>query len=91
MKHGPLLGWRQAPLQSASFLDLLFAAAGLRVTVPDLHDLFIEERNRRIRAEFTGNNYEELALRFTSRTGTHLSVRQIRYIIDGERGPGKKS
>ena len=51
---------------------------GLRVSIPDLNELYREERDTRIRAAFTGHNYEELALRWS------LSIRQIRYIIDGE-------
>jgi len=52
---------------------------GLRVSVPDLHDLAREERNIRMRAQFDGRNYFELAFRFG------ISVRQVRNIIDGER------
>jgi Mor family transcriptional regulator len=58
---------------------------GLRVSIPDLQDLQREERDRRIRALFNGNNYNELAERFTNSRGERLSVRQIRNIIDGER------
>jgi Mor family transcriptional regulator len=58
---------------------------GLRVSIPDLQDLQREERDRRIRALFNGNNYSELAERFTNSRGDRLSVRQIRNIIDGER------
>lgn len=57
---------------------------GLRISVPDFEDLWREERDRRIRAAFNGVNYTELAERFTNFKGECLSVRQIRYIIDGE-------
>jgi Mor family transcriptional regulator len=58
---------------------------GLRVSIPDLQDLEREERDRKIRALFNGNNYYELAQRFTNAKGERLSIRQIRYIIDGVR------
>ena len=58
---------------------------GLRISIPDFEDLYREERDRRIRAAFNGSNYSELAERFTNFKGERLSVRQIRYIIDGER------
>ncbi len=51
---------------------------GLRVTIPDLHDLFREERNRRIITQFNGANHAELAERYG------LRVRQIRNIVDGD-------
>jgi len=50
---------------------------GLRISVPDLDDLYREERDRQIRAEFNGHNYEELALR------RGLSIRHVRHIING--------
>jgi Mor family transcriptional regulator len=52
---------------------------GCRISVPDFEDLSRQERDRRIRAAFTGTNYGELSERFG------ISRRQIRYIIDGER------
>jgi Mor family transcriptional regulator len=48
---------------------------GCRLTFPDLQDLYRQERNRRIRAEFTGANFEELAFRY------RLKKRQIRRVI----------
>ena len=51
---------------------------GLRVSIPDLDDLYREERDNQIRAAFNGHNYEEISLRW------NLSIRQVRYIIDGE-------
>jgi Mor family transcriptional regulator len=58
---------------------------GLRVSFPDLQDLEREERDRRLVALFTGNNYKELAERFTSPRGGHLSSRQVRNIINEKR------
>lgn len=58
---------------------------GLRVSVPDLQDLQREERDRKIVALFTGNNYKELAERFTNSRGERLSVRQVRNIINEKR------
>lgn len=52
---------------------------GLRVSIPDIQDLSREERDRRICASFTGDNYGELALRHG------LSRMQIRRIIESER------
>ena len=47
---------------------------GLRLTFPDLQDLYRAERNRRIRNEFTGFNYEELAIKYRLK---RLQVRRI--------------
>lgn len=52
---------------------------GLRISVPDIHDLEREERDRRIRILFNGTNYSDLSERFG------LSRSQVRNIIDGER------
>jgi len=46
-----------------------------RVTFPGLDDLYRAERNKRIRREFTGSNYEELAIKY------RLRVRQVRRVI----------
>jgi Mor family transcriptional regulator len=46
-----------------------------RVTFPGLDDLYRSERNKRIRNEFIGTNYEELAIKY------RLRVRQVRRII----------
>ncbi len=64
---------------------------GLRVSVPDLRELEREERGRRIRARFNGTNYCELAECFTNPKGEHLSVRQVRNIVDGERHVARKA
>ncbi len=48
---------------------------GLRLTFPDLQDLYREERNRRIKKEFTGFNYDELAIKY------RLKNRQVRRIL----------
>ena len=50
---------------------------GLRLTFPDSQDLYRAERNRRIRNEFTGFNYEELAIKY------RLKRLQVRRIIQG--------
>jgi len=50
---------------------------GLRLTFPDLQDLYRSERNRRLQNEFTGFNYEELAIKY------RLKCRQVRRIIHG--------
>lgn len=50
-------------------------AGGMQLRIPDLQYLYRQERNRRIRNEFTGVNYEELAIRY------RLKPRQIRRIV----------
>lgn len=50
-------------------------AGGLQIRVPDLQFLYRQERNRRIRYEFTGFNYEELAIKY------RLKCRQVRRIV----------
>ena len=49
---------------------------GCRLTFPDLQDLYRQERNRRIRAEFTGGNLEELSIKY------RLKKRQVRNIVN---------
>nr|MBC8362606.1 hypothetical protein [Candidatus Desulfatibia profunda] len=49
---------------------------GIRITIPTIKELELEERNRRIRNQFTGHNHNELALRWG------MSVRQIRRIVN---------
>jgi Mor family transcriptional regulator len=48
---------------------------GTRITFPDLKYLYRQERDRRIRAEFKGDNHEELAIRYG------LKVRWVREIL----------
>lgn len=48
---------------------------GMRITFPDLQDLYREARNRQIRREFTGFNHVELGIKYT------LKSRQIRRIV----------
>lgn len=48
---------------------------GYRITFPDFQDLYRAERNRRLRTEFTGGNYQELAIKY------RLRVRQVRRIV----------
>ena len=50
-------------------------AGGCRFTFPDLQDLYRQERNRRIRAEFTGGNYEELGFKY------RLHPKHVRRIV----------
>jgi Mor family transcriptional regulator len=47
------------------------------LTFPDLNDLYRAERNRRIRIEFIGNNYEELAIKYG------VGVRTVRKVLLG--------
>lgn len=51
---------------------------GCRLTFPDFRDLYRAERNRRIRNEFTGANYQELAILY------RLTPRQVRHIINNQ-------
>lgn len=48
---------------------------GYRITFPDFQDLYRAERNRRLRNEFNGANYDELAIKY------RLRVRQVRRIV----------
>lgn len=49
---------------------------GCRLTFPDLQDLYRQERNRRIRNEFTGGNWEELSIKY------RLKIRHVRNIVN---------
>ena len=49
---------------------------GVRVSFPSPNDLYLMERDRRIVAEFTGGNVEELSLKY------RLHRRQIRRIVN---------
>lgn len=49
---------------------------GIRLTFPDIHFFNRLERNRRMRDEFDGRNYVDLAVKY------RLQVRQARRIID---------
>ena len=49
---------------------------GLRITVPTITQLFVVERNQKIKRQFTGSNHEELAILWG------LSVRQVRRIVN---------
>jgi|GEM_PF-3388957 len=44
--------------------NFLMELKGCRISFPSIQTLSREERNRTIRAKFTGGNYGELALRF---------------------------
>ena len=56
---------------------IVMTVGGMRLSIPDLQDLWRQERNRRIRNEFTGFNYEELAIKY------RLKRQQVRKIIQG--------
>jgi Mor family transcriptional regulator len=56
---------------------------GMRISLPDMQDLWREERDRRIRNKFTGANHEELAINFG------LSVDQVRRIVNCKRKKSK--
>jgi Mor family transcriptional regulator len=56
---------------------LVESVGGCRLTFPDLNDLYRAERNRRIRIEFIGNNYEELAIKYG------VGVRTVRKVLLG--------
>ena len=63
----------------ARIMTILFEVlGGLRVTIPTITQVEIQERNRQIRNKFTGQNYESLAASWG------LSVRQVRRIIHGQ-------
>lgn len=52
-------------------------AGGCRLTVPDLQNLYRQERNRRIREEFNGVNLEELGFKY------RLHPKHVRRIVQG--------
>jgi len=66
------------PRGSLVLKGLLERYAGLRVYIPSTTDLWRAWRNSRIRAEFTGDNHEPLAIEWG------LTVRQIRTILSEE-------
>ena len=49
---------------------------GLRVTIPSLKDLYVDQRNRRIRQLFNGINHKELAICF------QMSESQVRRVLN---------
>jgi Mor family transcriptional regulator len=49
---------------------------GHRLTFPDLQELYRQERNRRIRVEFTGFNLQELGFKY------RLHPKQVRRIVN---------
>jgi Mor family transcriptional regulator len=57
-------------------MQMLFTfLGGLRMTIPDLEELYRRERNRRLRDEFHGANHEELALKYK------ISTQHVRNIL----------
>lgn len=58
-------------------MGLFFAfLGGVRMTIPDMEEMIRRERNRNIRAEFNGQNSEELAFKY------QLKARQVRNIVN---------
>jgi Mor family transcriptional regulator len=68
------LGPEAGPRAMRIFIEEL---GGFAVRVPSMRALEREARDARIRSEFNGANYDELALQH------NLDVRRIRQIIDG--------
>lgn len=66
------------PLSEKIILAMAECIGGLRLTFPDLKIMCRAERDRRIRAGFTGINHSELAERHG------LKLRQIRRILHGK-------
>lgn len=63
--------------QANHIMQIIFEElGGMRLTVPSISQLFVTERNNKIRIQFTGNNHEELAIMW------NLSVRQVRRIVN---------
>jgi len=54
---------------------MVASLGGSRVTFPDVEFLYRQERDRRIENEFTGVNYDELAIKY------RLSTRHVRDIL----------
>ncbi len=73
-----LLGDKGPYYARAITRDFFEQLGGLRITVPTIRDLIREERDRRICAEFRGDNHSEIAIRHG------MTVRQIRRILRGK-------
>ena len=54
---------------------LVNCVGGTRITFPNLQEMYRVERNRRIRQEFNGINYDELGFKY------RLHPRNIRRIV----------
>lgn len=63
-----------------AFMELCYLCGGQALYVPKVESLQRNSRDEQIRALFNGGNYRELAIQY------RLSERQIRKIINGERG-----
>jgi Mor family transcriptional regulator len=63
---------------SAIVQSLLEECSGCRIRIPSEYELYRRERDCAIRRYFTGQNHEELAIRFS------LTVRQVRNILRNE-------
>ncbi len=59
---------------------MVISLGGSRVTFPDFDYLYRQERNRRVRVEFTGSNHEELAIKY------RVKPRHVRRILNREEG-----
>ena len=59
-----------------SYKKLVSVFAGISVYIPKLDSIAISARNRRIRKEFNGFNYSQLAQKYK------ISERHIRRIVD---------
>lgn len=68
------LGPEAGPRAMRIFIEEL---GGFVVRIPSMRTLEREARDTRIKSEFNGTNYDELALQY------NLDVRRIRQIIDG--------
>jgi len=63
-----------------ALLALSASMGGERIYIPLPERLASAARNRRIRAEFNGRNYRDLAIKY------RLTVRWVRAIVAGENG-----
>jgi len=63
-----------------AFLCLIHLCGGQNLYLPKMETLEREGRDRDIRARFNGGNYRALAAQY------RLSERQVRKIINGQRG-----
>lgn len=59
-----------------NYKKLVRIFAGMSIYIPKMDSLEASVRNRKIRAEFNGFNYQELVRKY------HISERHIRRIID---------
>jgi Mor family transcriptional regulator len=55
------------------------SVGGLRIILPNFKSYYLVERNRRLKNEFTGQNFDELAIKY------RLGARQVKRIVSGVR------